>query len=82
VLELIAKEIGAGNVILSLMGQYTPDFYIEYEKECGQGEIYKNLRRRLTSFEYDSVLSRAIELGFDGYFQSLDSASKKYTPDF
>lgn len=82
VLELIAGEIGSENVILSLMGQYTPDFYVEYEKENGQDETYKNLRRRLTSFEYDSVLSRAIELGFDGYFQSLDSASRKFTPDF
>lgn len=82
VLELIAGEIGSENVILSLMGQYTPDFYVEYEKENGQDETYKNLRRRLTSFEYDSVLSRAIDLGFDGYFQSLDSASRKFTPDF
>jgi putative pyruvate formate lyase activating enzyme len=82
VLELIANEVGAENVILSLMGQYTPDFYIEHEKEHGKNEACKNLRRRLTSFEYDSVLSRAIELGFDGYFQSLDSASKKFTPDF
>ena len=82
VLKLIAGEIGSENVILSLMGQYTPDFYVEYEKENGQDETYKNLRRRLTSFEYDSVLSRAIELGFDGYFQSLDSASRKFTPDF
>lgn len=82
VLELVAREVGADRVILSLMGQYTPDFYIEYEKERGKNESYKSLRRRLTSFEYDSVLSRAIELGFDGYFQSLDSASKKFTPDF
>ncbi len=82
VLELIAREIGAENVILSLMGQYTPDFYIDYELEKGKNENFKNLRRRLTSFEYDSVLSRATDLGFDGYFQSLDSASKNFTPDF
>ena len=82
VLELIANEVGAENVILSLMGQYTPDFYIDHEAECGADNNYKNLRRRITSFEYNSVLDRAIELGFDGYFQSLDSASKKFTPDF
>ena len=82
VLKLIEKEIGHKNVILSLMGQYTPDFYIEYERENGKNDDYKNLRRKLTSFEYDSVLSRAIDLGFNGYFQSLDSASKRYTPDF
>ena len=70
------------NATAYLMGQYTPDFYVEYEKECGKNENFKSLRRRLTSFEYDSMLSRAIELSFDGYFQSLDSASKKFTPDF
>ena len=58
------------------------DFYIEYEKENGENDEYRNLRRKITSFEYDSVLARATELGFDGYFQSLDSASKKFTPDF
>ncbi len=82
VLELIAREVGAENVLLSLMGQYTPDFYIEHECENGKNDVYRALRRRLTSFEYDSVLSRAVQLGFDGYFQSLDSANKKFTPDF
>ena len=81
-LELLDHEIGHESLILSLMGQYTPDFYIEYEKENGENDEYRNLRRKITSFEYDSVLARATELGFDGYFQSLDSASKKFTPDF
>lgn len=82
VLELIKREIGHENIILSLMAQYTPDFYIEHERESEKAVGFKNLRRRLTSFEYDSVLSRATDLGFDGYFQSLDSASRKFTPDF
>ena len=82
VLELIEREIGHENVILSLMGQYTPDFYIEYERENGKVSGCKNLCRRLTSFEYDSVLACATEIGFDGYFQSLDSANRKFTPDF
>jgi putative pyruvate formate lyase activating enzyme len=80
VLGLIAKEIGAENLILSLMGQYTPDFYLE-DSACREN-TYKNLCRRITSFEYDSVLGVAESLGFDGYFQSLSSASKEYTPDF
>lgn len=82
VLELIERENGHDNIILSLMGQYTPDFYIEYECESEKAGGFKNLRRRLTSFEYDSVLSRVTDLGFDGYFQSLDSANRKFTPDF
>lgn len=69
---------GTENIILSLMSQYTPDFYIENHKECE----YKNLSRRLTSFEYQSVKNEALRLGFDGYFQKPDSASKTFTPEF
>jgi len=82
VLELVAKEVGAENVILSLMGQYTPDFYLEYEKEHGAREDCKNLRRRITSFEYNSVLEAADCLGFTGYMQDISSSSAKYTPEF
>ena len=82
VLELVAREIGAKNVILSLMGQYTPDFYLEYEKEHGEREDCKSLRRRITSFEYNSVLEVANSLGFVGYMQDISSSSAKYTPEF
>lgn len=75
VLELISSSVGSENVLLSLMRQYTPDF-------APAGEKYKNLHRRLTSFEYEYVLSRAEELGFDGFSQDKASASASYTPDF
>lgn len=58
---------------LSLMSQYTPDF-------CS--EEYKEIKRRLTGFEYDSVLNHAIDLGYDGYFQDRNSSDKCYTPTF
>ena len=77
VLRHIAENFGAGSVLLSLMSQYTPDFYIS--SGCAE---HKNLCRRLTKFEYDSVMKIADELGFEGYFQGVGSASKKYTPDF
>ena len=77
-LKLLDREIGHENMILSLMSQYTPDFYVEMNKEAA----HKNLCRRLTSFEYDSVSKIAQKLGFDGYFQAQSSANKKYTPDF
>ncbi len=64
------------DVILSLMSQYTPEFY-----DISDGG-HKNLTRRLTDFEYSSVLRIARELGFDGYFQGKDSADATYTPDF
>lgn len=77
VLEHLAKGFCSDSFLLSLMSQYTPDFYAS--SGCAE---YKNLTRRLTKFEYDSVMKKAEELGFEGYFQGIDSASRKYTPDF
>lgn len=77
VLNHIAEKFGADSILLSLMSQYTPDFYAD-----GGDCQYKNLCRRVTKFEYDSVMKVADSLGFEGYFQGVDSASKKYTPDF
>ncbi len=73
ILEDIKKSFDISSFKLSLMSQYTPDFYT--------GEL-KELKRRLTSFEYESVLSRAIELGYDGFFQERSSATSDYTPKF
>ena len=72
-LHRLAEILPARDIRLSLMRQYTPDFY--------QGED-KNLHRRVTSFEYESVLREAVNLGFGGYMQSASSASAKYTPEF
>ena len=73
-LEKLAEFVPTSSMLLSLMSQYTPDF--------NDGEKYPELARRVTSFEYDSVAKKAIELGFEGFFQSRESASAKYTPDF
>ncbi len=82
ILRLIKREIGSENVVLSLMGQYTPDFYSEYERDMGKDEECRALRRRITSFEYSSVLHEAERLGFDGFMQDISSANAKYTPKF
>lgn len=73
VLELVAGSVGAKNVLLSLMAQYTPEFL-----DPG----FPELNRRITTFEYEKALRRAEELGFDGYMQSRESATSRYTPDF
>ena len=75
-LSMLSEKIYPDSVILSLMSQYTPDFY---DIECGN---HRNLLRRVTSFEYNSVLKVAIKLGFDGYFQGRASSSSEYTPNF
>ena len=56
------------------MCQYTPDFASHCE--------YKNLHRKLTAFEYQSVLDVAAALGFDGFMQDAASASADFTPQF
>ena len=74
VLKYISEILPTEDVTLSLMRQYTPDFANE--------NAPKNLKRRLTSFEYDDVLNYAISLGFDGFSQDKESAKKDFTPKF
>lgn len=73
-LRRLAKLVPTGDILLSLMSQYTPDFALD----CP----HKELHRRVTSFEYSSVVRVAEELGFEGFIQQKESASKSYTPDF
>ena len=73
-LEALAKKFGTDAFLLSLMGQYTPEF--------AEDAPYPNLHRRLTTFEYQSVQKHATALGFDGFSQDLTSATSQYTPEF
>ena len=74
VLDRIAETVPVADIRLSLMRQYTPDFCPE--------SAPKELKRRVTSFEYEQVMQHAIELGFEGYFQTKEAVGKQYTPDF
>lgn len=62
-----------GRFLLSLMSQYTPDF---------NRSDYPELNRRVTSFEYNSVVQEAVNLGLKGFMQQKDSATSAMTPDF
>ena len=63
-----------GSFIPSLMSQYTP-FYKAAE--------HKNLRRRISTWEYRQVIDRAVDLGLtEGYMQEKSSAREEYTPPF
>ncbi len=72
-LELAASAVPPEKVILSLMRQYTPGF---------APAEYRNLGRRVTTFEYEYVLDAAVEMGFAGYSQGADAATADFTPDF
>lgn len=73
-LRALAKRFGKDAFLLSLMNQYTPDF--------APADAPKNLRRRVTSFEYGRVAEVVETLGFAGYFQDRQASSASYTPDF
>lgn len=73
ILEDVSLNYDISKFKLALMCQYTPDF-------CP--DTYKELKRRLTTFEYNSVVDKAVELGYDGYIQDISSSNKIYTPDF
>lgn len=74
VLEQLSQLVPIQNILVSIMSQYTPDFVLDSE--------FDELHRRVTSFEYDSVVRAAERLGFDGFVQSRLSATKDYTPNF
>ena len=74
VLDTLSELLPIKDIRLSLMSQYTPEFAKDSE--------FKELHRRVTSFEYNSVLEHALSLGFEGYFQHRSSATASYTPDF
>lgn len=73
ILRGVPDYVNVKDVKLSLMSQYTPEF---------APDSFKNLKRRLTTFEYQSVLAEAERLGYDGYRQEMASSDTKYTPDF
>ncbi len=59
---------------ISLMNQYTPMYH---------ADAHKPLNRRLTTFEYESVVDHAMALGITHcYVQERRAASKEYVPQF
>ncbi|MBQ5321567.1 MAG: radical SAM protein [Oscillospiraceae bacterium] len=73
ILNRLYEEVGSENILLSLMRQYTPDF---------APESFPELKRKVTEFEYNSVLKEAEKLGFSGFSQDKTSASSVFTPNF
>ena len=74
IIEEMKERFGTDKFVLSLMSQYTP--YENIEK-------FPELDRKITSFEYNSVVDAAVLAGFKyGYMQDRCSAEKDYTPSF
>lgn len=72
-LDWIASELPRDGFLLSLMSQYTPYRPLPYPE----------LNRKLSSFEYNIVVNRALDLGLTHtYTQQRTAAKEEYTPPF
>ena len=74
VLEWVAEHFLEGEVLVSLMSQYTPNKSVS---------AFPELSRPLTEEEYCEVEQRLYELGIgDGYLQDLEAAEDSFVPEF
>ena len=71
VLDWIGSTFAPGEVLVSLMRQYTP-----------MGGLAAPFDRRVTEEEYDAVLSWMFLNDLEGFTQEADAADKAYIPDF
>ena len=71
VLDWIGSTFAPGEVLVSLMRQYTP-----------MGCLPAPLDRRVTDEEYDAVLSWMYLNGLEGFTQEAEAADSVFIPDF
>jgi len=71
VLDWIGEHFAPGEVLVSLMRQYTP-----------MGTLGAPFDRRITQAEYDAVLSWMYLNGLEGFTQEADAADAGFIPDF
>lgn len=73
-LDWMADSLPKGQYLISLLSQYTP-FH--------KAKDHPKISRRITTYEYQKVLDRAIGLGLtQGFMQDKSSARASYTPPF
>ena len=71
VLDWLGENFAPGEILVSLMRQYTP-----------WTDLPAPLNRRVTDEEYDAVLSWMYLNGLEGFTQDADAATDAYIPDF
>ncbi len=73
ILDWLYKTFG-DKIFISLMNQYTPLF---------RAAEFKKINRRLTTFEYDSVVNYALDIGIKNCFIQIGkTADEKFVPNF
>ena len=74
IMEWLADQNLQDKILLSLMRQYTP---------IGTDSAHPEIHRKVTTFEYQSVVDAAVELGLThGFMQECGSETLDYTPSF
>lgn len=73
IINWLKDNFKTDEIMVSLMSQYTP-FYKSSE--------HKEISRRISTFEYNSILDVVVDSGFMGYCQEKSSAKEEYTPEF
>lgn len=73
IMEWIAGNLPVNDIFVSVMRQYTP---------CYDAVKFPEINRKLTTFEYEKVLDRCVELGINGFSQEKSSSTLAMTPDF
>ena len=71
ILDWLGDTFKKGDILVSLMRQYTP-----------MGNLPAPLDRKITEEEYDAVLSWMYLNGLEGFTQEETAADKAYIPDF
>lgn len=73
-LNWISSTLPKNHYFISILSQYTPFF---------ESSRYPEINRRLTTYEYQTVIDTALSLGIDtGFMQEKSSAREEYTPPF
>ena len=71
VLDWLGENFASGEILVSLMRQYTP-----------MGGLKAPFDRRVTDEEYDAVLSWMFLNDLEGFTQDAEAADQNYIPDF
>ena len=73
VMDWVSEQFEPGEVLFSLMAQYTP---------CGDLEQFPELQRTLRPSELRAARSYMDALGLQGYVQELEAVGEKFIPDW
>lgn len=73
IMEWIAENLPVNDIFVSVMRQYTP---------CYDAVKFPEINRRLTTFEYDKVIDKCVELKIQGFSQEKSSSTLEMTPAF